>query len=70
MLRKPSEVVPDGDEVRLSTDARKDMTALFKTLKVTSSLSSTPKDVTKYVLACYYQKALSVLSGQALIGVH
>ena len=51
ILRKPSDVLLHGNDVRLSTAARTDMTSLFKSLKATSALSSAPKDVTKYVHA-------------------
>ena len=54
MLRKPSDVLLHGYDVRLSTVARTDMTSLFKSLKATSALSSAPKDVTKHVLAFWY----------------
>ena len=47
MLRKPGDTLPEGDDVRIGKVARQDMTALFKSLKVTSSFSSTAKDVTK-----------------------
>jgi len=50
VLRKPSDELPQGNRVRIPTPVRKEMTALFKTLKVTSSFSSTPKDVTKCAL--------------------
>jgi hypothetical protein len=49
VLRKPSDVLDYGNSVRIDTNARKDMTRLFKSMKVTSSLSSAPKDVTKCV---------------------
>lgn len=52
VLRKPSDKLDHGDNVRIDTNARKDMNRLFKTMKVTSSFSSAPKDVTKCVSYC------------------
>jgi len=47
MLRKPGDTVDLGDEIRVSTAAQKEMQELFATLKVTSSFSSSAKDITK-----------------------
>lgn len=49
VLRKKSDVLPRGDEVWLDKDDRAHMTALFNTLRVTSSFSSAAKDITQCV---------------------
>jgi len=51
MLRKPGDTVDPGDHIRVSTAAQKEMQELFATLKITSSFSSSAKDITKCV-AC------------------
>ena len=47
MLRKPGDVLLHGEGIRVDKPAQKEMQDLFATLKVTSSFSSSAKDITK-----------------------
>lgn len=47
VLRKKSDVLPYGQDVWLDKPARDQMRRLFNSLRVTSSFSASPKDVTK-----------------------
>lgn len=52
LLRGEKEILPHGDAIWLPPESRAEMTRLFSSLRVTSSFSGKPKDVTKCVMLC------------------
>lgn len=64
VLRKPSDELKHGHDIIVDSSARAEMRRLFGTLRVTSSFSSAPKDITKCVLAAELRVVVTTLMHQ------